>query len=387
MARTPGPRRPGYRPKIAGSRRNDAPQTPAVPEASDAAQTPAEENASAARLDESHPVVEASATDASKPAATDDVAPSNDTPVDQSPVDESPVDEKLVDEKPAATKAIAGADDADGTEGDTSGTDAQESTISLKRARSSGEAAAADSAAADSDSADDADAAPDSPTPTAKTRPVSRVSTIKPHSDASTRPKGKGRKGIGPSSAAAERGAAPAAARPNRTAQGWFSNRALAIIAGAAVLLGIVALVLGLHPGASIGTNKAFIDQAGTTDLTSQAQAKFCQVQAARSKDFDKWAASARTALTGEALTQFNAGVPTIKEQFGQQDVTNDCKVDAVGVRDLSGTSEGSTGQVVLNFVASGTANGTPTQSVIGRYMLTMLKRGDQWLIEKYGDI
>ena len=73
-----------------------------------------------------------------------------------------------------------------------------------------------------------------------------------------------------------------------------------------------------LHPGASIGKNKAFIDEAATTELTSQAGSKACNVLAHDGTEFDKWAAKARSALTGKALKEFNEYLPTQKQLIEQ---------------------------------------------------------------------
>ena len=70
----------------------------------------------------------------------------------------------------------------------------------------------------------------------------------------------------------------------------------------AALVLAIIAIIGALHPGASIGKNKAFIDEAATTELTSQAGSKACNVLAYDGTEFDKWAAKARSALTGKPL-------------------------------------------------------------------------------------
>ncbi|MEP9390896.1 hypothetical protein ABLE92_11600 [Gordonia sp. VNQ95] len=216
----------------------------------------------------------------------------------------------------------------------------------------------------------------DTTKPTAKKRTVARVSTIKPQ----------------PESAGGKAGSKTGPGRKVKSQKrsrefSWYSTRLIAIVGAVAVVLGIVALVLGLHPGATIGPNRAFIDQAATTDLTGQAQTKICTINSARSKDFDKWVGEVRPMMTGEALSQFNTAVPAIKEQFGQQEVTNDCKVDAIGVSDMSGDADGSTATLLVNFVVSGTANGAPTQSLISRYQVSMVKQGDQWLVEKFTDL
>lgn len=374
MARTPGQRKPGYRPKVAGSRR------------------PADQVVDETVTDQ---VADGTATDVS---ATDVTATSaEEKPAEKSAAEEH-VGEESVGDEPVVDEPVT--DESEAAEPETAEPEAAEPETAESE---SAEPEAAESETApisltkkDTTAKDPEAGAPDDPAveperPTGKTRPVSRVSTIKPQPDAARRAQTQANaqrgNGFGRRGAGRDRSAEKELAAARRAERGWFSGRAIAIIAGVAALFAIVAVVLALHPGANVGDNKAFIDQAATTDLTSQAQSKFCQVQGARSKDFDNWAASARTALTGDALKQFNQGLPTIKEQFGQQDVTNDCKVDAVGVTKLSGDSDGATADVILNFVASGTANGAPTQSVIGRYQLGLVKQGDQWLIRSYTDI
>lgn len=364
MARTPGQRKPGYRPKVAGSRRP--------------ADQVTDETATAQ-------VTDGTATDVSATSAEEkpaDKSAAEEYVREEPVVDEPVVDEPVTDESEAAEPETAELESAEPEAAEPEATPTEAAPISLTKK--------------DTDAKDPEAGAPNDPAveperPTGKTRPVSRVSTIKPQPDAARRAQTQANaqrgNGFGRRGAGRDRTAEKELAAARRAERGWFSGRVIAIIAGVAALFAIVAVVLALHPGANVGDNKAFIDQAATTDLTSQAQSKFCQVQGARSKDFDNWAASARTALTGDALKQFNQGLPTIKEQFGQQDVTNDCKVDAVGVTKLSGDSDGATADVILNFVASGTANGAPTQSVIGRYQLGLVKQGDQWLIRSYTDI
>ncbi|WP_246007967.1 hypothetical protein [Gordonia oryzae] len=420
MARTPGQRKPGYRPKIAGSRRPadqivDEAVTDQVTDvtatdlmATEVTAISAEEKSAA---EKSAAVESATVESAAEESAAEESA-AEESAAEESAAEESAAEESAAEESAAvesATENPVGEESiADDPVTDESGT-AESGTAESETGESetagletAGHETAGHETEPISMTANDADTdapgsgAPDdlageTGRPTGKTRPVSRVSTIKPQPDAARRAQAQANaqrgNGFDRRGAGRDRAADKELVAARRAERGWFSGRAIVIIAGAAAVFAIVAVVLALHPGANVGDNKAFLDQAATTDLTSQAQSKFCQVQGARSKDFDKWAASARTALTGNALTQFNQGLPTIKEQFGQQDVTNDCKVDAVGVINLSGDSDGATAEVILNFVASGTANGAPTQSVIGRYQLGLVKHGDQWLIKSYADI
>jgi Mce-associated membrane protein len=131
----------------------------------------------------------------------------------------------------------------------------------------------------------------------------------------------------------------------------------------AALVLAIIAIIGALHPGASIGKNKAFIDEAATTELTSQAGSKACNVLAYDGTEFDKWAAKARSALTGKPLKEFNEYLPTQKQLIEQTKAVADCKVDGVGVMELTGGGEGDKAHVIMNLVISQSLNGIAANS------------------------
>lgn len=219
---------------------------------------------------------------------------------------------------------------------------------------------------------------PDTRAPGAKTRPVARVSTIKPNAAAS---KTSPAAGTAPTSVRSpRRGMTPSSLlRMSRTTLG-----VLGVITGVLV---VAAVILALHPGASVGSNKAFIDQAATSELVSQAQTKVCTANSATGVKFDEWSGKARAGLTGEALEQFNKQVAPLKQVMEQAKATTDCQIDAIGVRDLTGSGDGSRAVIVVNMVLSGTQNGVPTQSLTPRYQVNMEKHGDAWLIAKVADI
>ncbi|MGV9858735.1 hypothetical protein ACWDTD_08780 [Gordonia sp. NPDC003425] len=210
------------------------------------------------------------------------------------------------------------------------------------------------------------------PRPAGKTRPISRVSTLKP---SETPPKAPG-----------ARTSLRNLPTPSSASIG-FGPRSVAILAGIAALLAVVAVILALKPGADIGPNKAFIDQGATTELISQAQTKICAANSATGVKFDEWSAKARAGLTGEALDQFNKQVGSLKQVLEQAKATTDCQIDAIGVRDLTGDSDGSQATILVNMVISGTQNGVPTQSLTPRYQVQMRKQGDSWLIAKVQDV
>ncbi len=187
-----------------------------------------------------------------------------------------------------------------------------------------------DHSAATDDTTDDttADTTPDKPAPTGKTRPVSRVSTLRP-GDSST---ASTRAGSAPPHKQKKKKSTPASDR----------RRTVGILAAVAVVLAVFAVIAGLHPGASIGANKAFVDQAATTELTSQVQSKACNLTV-DTVDVNKWADKARSVLTGTALSDFDKYLPQQREILNQTKQVADCRVESVGVADLSGADDGAT--------------------------------------------
>lgn len=212
----------------------------------------------------------------------------------------------------------------------------------------------------------------ESPRPTGKRR-VSRVSTLRP-----------GEQSAAPDSVARTSRGAGATDTENASPKGGglpgLSNRALVIAGVVAAVLAVIALIGGLHPGASLSGNRAFVDRAATTELTSQVQAKACLLTVT-TNNVDKWADNARAALTGPALKQFNEYLPQQKKILEQTQAIADCRVESVGVNDLSGGGDGATARVVVNMIVSQQMAGLNGQSGAPRYQFSMLKRGEQWLI------
>lgn len=155
----------------------------------------------------------------------------------------------------------------------------------------------------------------------------------------------------------------------------------------AAAVFAVVAIIGALHPGASIGSDKAFIDEKATTELTGQAGQKACDVLAYNGTDFDKWAAKARSALTGRPLKEFNEYLPTQKQLIEQTKAVADCKVDGVGVMELTGSGDGAKAHVIMNLVISQSLAGQAANSGAPAVDLHMVRKGDAWLIEQLDEI
>lgn len=211
------------------------------------------------------------------------------------------------------------------------------------------------------------------PTPPT-TRPVSRVSTLRPSGTqtGATGPSsiGSGSTGSGPSRPAPERG--PAKKR----------NPLLltAILAGVAVLLGVAAVILAFRPG--LGENRAFVDQSATTELIGQSQEQICAVWGHEHTDLDGWAKRAQNALTGDARKEFDESLKTQRDLITQTKSGAECRVDAVGITNLSGAGDGAHATVIANLIISETQNSIATNSLAPRVQFAMVKEGDTWRIQ-----
>ncbi|MFE0752069.1 hypothetical protein [Gordonia sp. NPDC058843] len=215
--------------------------------------------------------------------------------------------------------------------------------------------------------------------PKPKTKPVARVSTLR-RGDAST--------SATPTSGKTDR---PMGRRPGRRPGGKRDRRGsgsrnllgirTGVLAAIAAVLFVVAAVLAFHPGADIGPNKAFVDQESTSQLTSQAQERICAVFGYDHTELDEWQRRAQDALTGQARTEFDETLKAQRELITQTKTGAECRVDAIGVRDLSGGGDGATASVIANLVVSETQNSMATNSGAPRAQFSMVREGDQWRI------
>lgn len=199
-------------------------------------------------------------------------------------------------------------------------------------------------------------------------RPVSRVSTLRPSSTDPTA-----------ADAAADTSAdAPRGRRGSGVGEKVRSTPLAAILAAVAVVLGIVALVLAFHPGASIGPNKAFIEREATSELTGQAQQRICAVFGYEHTELDDWQKRAQDALTGQAREEFDKTFKAQKDLITQTKTGAECRVDALGVKDLAGDRA----TVIANLIISETQNSMATNSGAPRAQFAMVKEGDTWRIQ-----
>ncbi|MFC9978752.1 hypothetical protein [Gordonia sp. NPDC127522] len=207
-----------------------------------------------------------------------------------------------------------------------------------------------------------------------KTKPVARVSTL--------------RRGDTPAPAGSpDKPNRPMGRRPGRRdRRGRGASRnplgiRTGVLAGIAAVLFVIAAILAFHPGAEIGPNKAFVDQESTSQLTSQAQERICAVFGYDHTELDEWQRRAQDALTGQARTEFDETLKAQRELITQTKTGAECRVDAIGVRDLSGADDGATATVIANLVVSETQNSMATNSGAPRAQFAMVREGDQWRI------
>ncbi|MFT4394611.1 hypothetical protein ACLTEW_06715 [Gordonia lacunae] len=209
-----------------------------------------------------------------------------------------------------------------------------------------------------------------------RTKPVARVSTLR-RGDASA----AGAPTTGPGDRPMGRRPGRRSDRRERRAPNNLLGIRTGVLAAVAAVLFVVAAVLAFHPGAEIGPNKAFVDQESTSQLTSQAQERICAVFGYDHTELDEWQKRAQDALTGQARTEFDDTLKAQRELITQTKTGAECRVDAIGVRDLSGGGDGATATVIANLVVSETQNSMATNSGAPRAQFAMVREGDQWRI------
>ncbi|EON30658.1 hypothetical protein GTC6_21525 [Gordonia terrae C-6] len=208
-----------------------------------------------------------------------------------------------------------------------------------------------------------------------KAKPVARVSTLR-RGDSSA----SGTPTTGTTDGPARRRAGRRSNRRGSGARNFLGIRT-GVLAAVAAGLFVVAAILAFHPGAEIGPNKAFVDQESTAQLTSQAQERICAVFGYDHTELDEWQKRAQDALTGQARTEFDETLKAQRELITQTKTGAECRVDAIGVRDLSGADDGATATVIANLVVSETQNSMATNSGAPRAQFAMVREGDQWRI------
>ncbi len=194
-------------------------------------------------------------------------------------------------------------------------------------------------------------------------------------------------KPAGSSSTGGSTGGAGAVAKtaPGRSGSaGSTAPRGPLVLAAA----GIVALLIGLvgfwHPGGANGQDKAFVDTSATTEVLGQVEDAACTVLGPRrGQTVDKWVASSRAVLVGQARADWEGQLPANRQMIEQSQQTNECRVDSIGVRELTGGQDGATAQVLANLVISLNQGGSAAGSVVVGIQYRVLRQAGKWKITR----
>jgi Mce-associated membrane protein len=225
-----------------------------------------------------------------------------------------------------------------------------------------------------SDSTDDDPAAPSGET----------VKLDKPAAKSRPKVKGASLKKPGAEQSGSEKSVKAADPRAVKTSTGFLTWRKVAVVALIAIVVAIFAVVAAFKPGASMQSNKAFIDSSQTSELKAQAGDRICAVLSIDPTKFDDWADKAKTGLTGQALTEFNEYQSTSRDLAAQSGQGAECKVDLVAVSNM----DSSTATVIATVLISTTQQGVAVLSGPGqaRTELGMQKIDGQWRISRISD-
>ncbi|GAB11805.1 hypothetical protein GOARA_088_00690 [Gordonia araii NBRC 100433] len=177
---------------------------------------------------------------------------------------------------------------------------------------------------------------------------------------------------------------AVAKSAPTRRPTGEASSRGPAILAG----LGALALLVGLlglwHPGAVDGRDKSFVDSNATSEVLGQTENAACAILGPRrGETVDKWIGTSRSVLVGAARAEWEKQLTTNRQMIEQTGQTNDCRIDAIGVRELTGAGDGSTGQVLGSLVISMDQGGMAAGSIVVGIQYQVVRQDGKWKISR----
>ncbi|MDR2279629.1 MAG: hypothetical protein LBE07_02105 [Gordonia sp. (in: high G+C Gram-positive bacteria)] len=151
--------------------------------------------------------------------------------------------------------------------------------------------------------------------------------------------------------------------------------RLAAVLAGAAAVVAAVAVLFALHPGADVSDNKAFVDQGRTEQVLAGTRDAACVPFQYDYRTLDKWLGRVGDYLTGSSLELFQTNLKTSRELITQTKSSSDCRVDAVGLSEMSRDSA----TAIANLVVSTNQNGAITDSQFPQVRIVMQRDGDHW--------
>ncbi|MGO3328244.1 hypothetical protein [Gordonia sp. (in: high G+C Gram-positive bacteria)] len=158
--------------------------------------------------------------------------------------------------------------------------------------------------------------------------------------------------------------------------------RLAAVIGAIAVLLAALAAVLGLHPGAEVSDNKAFVDQEASEKVLAQARTAACAPFQFKYQNLDHWLADAESKLSGSAGEQFKTHLNTNRSIIEQTKASSECRVETVGLMDL--TRDRATVLAALQIDI--TRDGALVESNKPKTGVVLVRNGDDWLVDEFLD-
>ncbi|MFT3900963.1 MAG: hypothetical protein QM728_12070 [Gordonia sp. (in: high G+C Gram-positive bacteria)] len=151
-------------------------------------------------------------------------------------------------------------------------------------------------------------------------------------------------------------------------------------------LIGLIGLIVGLlgfwHPGGvGRGSDQSFINSKATAEVLGQMDTAAC-LSPKPGETFEQWMKLNRSWLAGKALDQWNKSEQANRQIFEQTaGAKQDCKVRAIGVRDLTGSGNGSTAHVLVNFATS--TAGSTANSMIITLQMEVERMDGRWRIRQ----
>ncbi|MCF8589715.1 hypothetical protein [Gordonia liuliyuniae] len=158
--------------------------------------------------------------------------------------------------------------------------------------------------------------------------------------------------------------------------------RLAAVLGAVAVLLGAIAAVFAFHPGADVTDNKAFVDQEASEKVLSQARSAACAPFQYKYQNLDYWLTEAQSKLSGTAREQFQANLKTNRSIIEQTKSSSDCRVETVGLMDLSHDHA----TVLAALQIDTTRDGALVESNKPKTGIVLVRDGDEWLVDQFLD-
>jgi len=155
-----------------------------------------------------------------------------------------------------------------------------------------------------------------------------------------------------------------------------------AILFGAAAVLGVIAAVLAVHPGADLGDNEAFADQSETGELIARATDAVCAPFSFSYEDFDAAVKRVDDTITGAPLEEYRTFVQTQQSIVEQSKAASECTAEHVGVMYL----DGDRASILAQLIISQTADGVVTDAQTPRAQFSFVRVDGRWMLDGIGD-